>query len=93
MCFYFVERCHSCACSLLKLYRACAVPSGEFHLGPRDVVHDDVVAGNKDIDSGQRQASTAESISHVVLAQHGYVCVNRSSRGMFVVFFVCATYS
>lgn len=43
MCFYFVKRSNICACSLLKLCRTCAILSGEFHLGPWDVVHDYVV--------------------------------------------------
>lgn len=57
MCFYVVKPYPSCACSPLKMYRTCAVFSGEFHLGPWDVVHDYVVAGNKDINCGQRKAS------------------------------------
>lgn len=63
MCFDLVRGCQSPVCGLLKLCRTNAAPSGDFHLGPRDVVHNYMVAGNRDINNGQMQVSSGVSES------------------------------
>lgn len=49
------------AAVFVHMYRTYAIFSGDFHLGPREVIHHYVVTENRDINSGHRQAGTNKS--------------------------------